>query len=224
MVPEAFLFDMDGLLLDSERVYAAVARDLLVPKGFAPTAVDAHFLTLVGVSGDAARQRMGTFFGRDFDLEWFEAAWHAEVDQRVAQAVPLRPTVRDSLARLAEQDALMAVVTSTSGDTARRHLDRAGLLSYFEAVIGGDEVTARKPDPAPYLQAAAALNVDPARCAAFEDSDSGITAAVEAGCIAVQVPDLRAPNQPLPDLGQHVARDLWRAVALVTDVSERAID
>ncbi|WP_299551313.1 HAD family phosphatase [uncultured Tateyamaria sp.] len=224
MVPDAFFFDMDGLLLDSERVYAAVARDLLVPKGFTPAAVDAHFLTLIGVSGDAARQRIEMFLGPDFDLMWFESAWHAEVDRRVAQAVPLRPTVRDSLARLVEQGARMAVVTSTSGRTARRHLDRAGLLSHFEVVIGGDEVRARKPDPAPYLHAAAALNVDPTRCAAFEDSDSGITAAVGAGCIAVQVPDLRDPDQPLPDLGQYVARDLWRAVALVTGVSVGAVD
>ncbi|WP_299749149.1 HAD family phosphatase [uncultured Tateyamaria sp.] len=211
-MPDAFLFDMDGLILDSERVYGAVARDILVPHGFAAQAVDAHFLTLVGVSGDAARQRLESFLGPEFDLAGFNVAWHAEVSRRVAQTVPLRPTVRDSLERLAGQGARMAVVTSTNGDTARQHLDKAGLLRYFEAVLGGNEVPARKPDPAPYLQAATALAVDPTRCAAFEDSDSGITAAVRAGCIAVQVPDLRPADTPLPSLGQRVAPDLWAAI------------
>ncbi|WP_366523099.1 HAD family phosphatase [uncultured Tateyamaria sp.] len=212
MMPDAFLFDMDGLILDSERVYGAVARDILVPHGFAAQAVDAHFLTLVGVSGDAARQRLESFLGPEFDLAGFNVAWHAEVSRRVAQTVPLRPTVRDSLERLAGQGARMAVVTSTNGDTARQHLDKAGLLRHFEAVVGGNEVPARKPDPAPYLQAATALAVDPTRCAAFEDSDSGITAAVRAGCIAVQVPDLRPADTPLPSLGQRVAPDLWAAI------------
>nr|WP_299207141.1 HAD family phosphatase [uncultured Tateyamaria sp.] len=211
-MPDAFLFDMDGLILDSERVYGAVARDILVPHGFAAQAVDAHFLTLVGVSGDAARQRLESFLGPEFDLAGFNVAWHAEVSRRVAQTVPLRPTVRDSLERLAGQGARMAVVTSTNGDTARQHLDKAGLLRHFEAVVGGNEVPARKPDPAPYLQAATALAVDPTRCAAFEDSDSGITAAVRAGCIAVQVPDLRPADTPLPSLGQRVAPDLWAAI------------
>ncbi|WP_299774668.1 HAD family phosphatase [uncultured Tateyamaria sp.] len=212
MMPDAFLFDMDGLILDSERVYGAVARDILVPHGFAAHAIDAHFLTLVGVSGDAARHRLALFLGPDFDLNGFNVAWHAEVSRRVAETVPLRPTVRDSLERLAGQGARMAVVTSTNGDTARKHLDKAGLLRHFEAVVGGNEVPARKPDPAPYLQAATALAVDPTRCAAFEDSDSGITAAVRAGCIAVQVPDLRPVDTPLPSLGQRVAPDLWAAI------------
>lgn len=215
MMPDAFLFDMDGLLLDSERVYSAVAQELLVPHGFAARDVEAHFLTLVGVSGDAARQKITSFLGDEFDLAGFDVAWHSEVSRRVAETVPLRPKVRDSVERLAGQGARMAVVTSTNGDTARQHLEKAELLQHFEVVVGGNEVPARKPDPAPYLQAATALAVDPTRCAAFEDSDSGITAAVRAGCIAVQVPDLRPADRPLPPLGQRVASNLWAAIEQV---------
>lgn len=193
-----------------------------VPQGFAAHEVEQHFLTLVGVSGDAARQRMASFLGTEFDVSDFNEAWHAEVSRRVAQDLPLRPTVRDSLTQLAGQGARMAVVTSTNGDTARRHLEKAGLLQHFEVVVGGNEVPARKPDPAPYLQAAKTLAIDPNRCAAFEDSDSGITAAVRAGCIAVQVPDLRPADTPLPPLGQRVALDLWTAIEQVGGFLSRA--
>ncbi|WP_299041676.1 HAD family phosphatase [uncultured Tateyamaria sp.] len=215
MPPHAFLFDMDGLLIDSERVYAAVARDILVPQGHAADSVSAFFLTLVGVSGAESVQMLTTFLGDPAKAAAFNADWHAGVAQRLQQDVPLRPTVRDALATLGGQGARMAVVTSTNGDSARRYLEQVGLLPLFEVVLGGDEVSARKPDPAPYIEAAAALGLDPGLCAAFEDSDHGITAAARAGCRAVQVPDMRPPGVPLPDLGQGVAGDLSTAIKMV---------
>ncbi|WP_147104767.1 HAD family phosphatase [Tateyamaria sp. syn59] len=221
MPPHAYLFDMDGLLLDSERVYGAVARDILVPRGFAADAVDAFFLTMVGCSGAESLRRLETFLGAEAAA--FNSAWHAEVERRVSAHVALRPTVRDSLARLAGQGARMAVVTSTNGDAARGHLARAEILDHFEVVLGGDEVSARKPDPAPYLEAAALLGVAPDLCAAFEDSDRGITSAVHAGCRAVQVPDMRPADLPLPALGQGVAQDLATALDMVGAFGRRSV-
>jgi HAD superfamily hydrolase (TIGR01509 family) len=109
----------------------------------------------------------------------------------------------------------MAVVTSTGRARARRHLDEAGLLHHFHDVVGGDEVPANKPDPAPYLEAARRLKVDPSRAAAFEDSDQGTAAAIAAGCVTVQIPDLRPPGRPMPRIGQHVAGDLRAAFDLL---------
>ncbi|MBY5932658.1 HAD family phosphatase [Tateyamaria omphalii] len=223
MPPYAYLFDMDGLLLDSERIYGAVARDILVPWGYEAAAVDAFFLTMVGCSGAESVRRLEAFLRPETDVHAFNAAWHAEVAVRVGADVPLRPTVRDSLERLVGQGARMAVVTSTNGEAARRHLGRAGLLDHFEAVLGGDEVSARKPDPAPYREAAAALGLAPDLCAAFEDSDRGITAAVHAGCRAVQVPDMRPPDLPLPALGQLVAPDLAAALEMVGAFGQRSV-
>ncbi|APX11393.1 HAD family hydrolase [Tateyamaria omphalii] len=221
--PLAYLFDMDGLLLDSERIYGAVARDILVPQGFEVEAVDAFFLTMVGCSGAESVRRLEMFLGAGADVDGFNGAWHAEVAKRVGANVPLRPTVRDSVARLAGQGARMAVVTSTSGEAARRHLGGAGLLDHFEAVLGGDEVSARKPDPAPYVEAAALLGLAPDMCAAFEDSDRGITSAVHAGCRAVQVPDMRPADLPLPALGQLVAPDLATALEMVGAFAQRNV-
>ena len=208
--PAALLFDMDGLLLDSERVYRAVLTDMLVPYGHTPHDIEALFLTLVGVSGAPSRALLRPYVPDD--LEAFDTAWHAGVRAKLSADVPLRPTVRDSVTALARAGVRMAVVTSTHGATARRHLTQANLIGHFEFVVGGDEVTATKPDPAPYLQAAATLGLDPSHCAAFEDSDAGTTSAARAGCITTQIPDLRPTDRPLPDLGQHIAPNLWAAL------------
>lgn len=210
MEPAAFLFDMDGLLIDSERVYQSVMLDILVARGHARKDVEALSLSLVGNSGAGARELLAAFL--DGDVDAFDADWHAGVRDSLAAGVPLRPTVRDSIEALAATGARMAVVTSTHIAHARTNLERSGLLGHFDLVVGGDQVPANKPDPAPYLQAAAGLGLDPQLCAAFEDSDAGTTSAVRAGCHTTQIPDLRPLDRPLPDLGQRVAPDLRTAL------------
>ncbi len=214
----AYLFDMDGLLLDSERVYQDVAVSLLRDMGFDSATAEAEFLTLVGNSGARALARITEIVGDQDKAVVFNTAMHAGVRDSLASHVPLRPKARESLEHLAGQGARMAVVTSTHGHAARQHLKSAGLIDFFDSVTGGDEVSANKPHPAPYLEAAAGLGVDPHECAAFEDSDPGITAAITAGCTGVQIPDLRPVGVPLPQLGQHIAPDLWSALALLDSV------
>lgn len=213
--PAAFLFDMDGLLLDSERVYLEQALILLEPTGRTREDIHTFFLTMVGSSGAESLARLTAYLGDAKAAETFNKNWHKGVAAALEQGVNLRPTVRRTLAALSELGCCMAVVTSTHGDRARQYLGDAGLLSFFERVTGGDEVSLNKPHPAPYLETAAALGLDPAACAAFEDSDRGITSAMAAGCHGVQIPDMRPADLPLPDLGQGVASDLWQAVCLV---------
>ena len=210
--PDAFLFDMDGLLLDSERVYLSQAVALLAPTGRDPKDISAFFMTMAGTSGAKALHRLTAYLGTHDHAVSFNADWHAAVKAELATNSKPKPTVRDTLEALSGAGHRMGVVTSTHGERARHNLEVAGLLHFFEQVRGGDEVSATKPDPAPYVEMAETLRVAPAHCAAFEDSDPGITAAVMAGCRAAQVPDVRSPDVPLPDLGQYVATDLRQAV------------
>lgn len=212
-LPDAFLFDMDGLLLDTERLALAAFVEVTAPHGVDAVAAERFFLTLVGTSHAVTRERTQAFLpGVPFDT--LDAGWTAAMARQMQGGVPLRPKVRPVLEALAARAARMAVVTSTRAARAAHHLEAAGLAHFFERVTGGDEVSANKPDPAPYLETATAMGVDPARCAAFEDSDRGITAAVRAGCRAVQIPDLRPPD-PLPRLGQLVAVDLEEAMRVL---------
>ncbi|MFA3915776.1 HAD family hydrolase [Ruegeria hyattellae] len=211
--PSAFLFDMDGLLLDTEQLFLEVAVELLIRRGYDPDAGRAFFLTLVGSSDSHAREKLEVLLGQVQHVDAFQADLFAAIDARMDVDVPLKPHVQDALSVLAGNGHLMAVVTSTRGAAARHHLSKADLIGHFAHVIGGDEVSANKPDPAPYLEAAAKLSVAPERCVAFEDSDRGATSAARAGCRVIQIPDLRPPDVELPDLGQHVATDLAAAMA-----------
>ena len=206
----ALLFDMDGLLLDTERVALETFLEAVGPLGVPREVAEPFFLTLIGTSTRETRARVANFLP-DVDTAPVIAEWEAGFRARLRAGVPLRPGVGETLPRLQEAGVRMAVVTSTHGTPARHHLNNANLLHFFETVTGGDEVSRTKPDPAPYLETAAKLGVNPVDCAAFEDSDRGIAAAVAAGCRAVQIPDLR-PAGPLPDLGQIVASSFIAAL------------
>ena len=224
--PDALLFDMDGLLLDSERVAFHSFLDVTGPRGIERAQAEPFFLTLVGTSTAITRQRVDEFLTSNHDRDVFAQDWSAAFKARLAKGVPLKPGVAEVLGELSDMGMCMAVVTSTYGDSARDHLDRAGIIHHFEHVTGGDEVSKNKPNPEPYLETAAKLGVNAADCAAFEDSDRGITAAVAAGCRAVQIPDLRPLDQPFPDLGQLMANDFRHAmelIGLISSISLRKI-
>ena len=212
-MPAAYLFDMDGLLLDTEQLTLDAFLDCAPEFDLDPEAMRPFFMGLIGTAKAQGEQMVRDFIGPDRDFEALDQAWQHHSHERMAKGVPVKPTVADTLKTLHAEGHAMAVVTSTLGDKARHHLDRAGLLPCFRAVIGGDEVRANKPDPAPYLQGADTLGVAAEQCAAFEDSDLGITAAARAGCFAVQIPDLRPASRAFPEVGQRFAPTLKDAVA-----------
>ena len=210
-VPDALFFDMDGLLLDTERAGSIAFCEITAPFGIAAERAEIFYAELVGTSSAITRRRVSEFIP-GVDIETFVGEWHQALDRQMAGEVLVKPTVRETLDAVAVLGHRLAVVTSTRGPRAREHLERAGLLKHFETIVAGDEVKANKPDPEPYLEAARRLGVDPARSAAFEDSDHGVTAAVAAGCLTVQIPDIRPADRPLPVLGQRISRDLSEAM------------
>ncbi|MEL7097848.1 MAG: HAD family phosphatase [Pseudomonadota bacterium] len=211
MIFDAYLFDMDGLLLDTERAFLNAALTLLEPRGHDPARIEALFRSLVGSDVATTRAALQGELGGAAAV--FEEEWYALHGANMARHVPVKDTVRETLDTLSGQGAQMAVVTSTRGHLARAKLKTAGLDHHFAFVIAGDEVPANKPDPAPYLMAAEAFGAPPQACAAFEDSDRGIASAMAAGCRGVQIPDLRPEDVPLPQLGQLVAETLAQGVA-----------
>lgn len=210
MTPQAALFDMDGLLLDTERVGLEVFQDLLAPRQVGSEAAYELYLQVVGTSF-AHTQDVVAKAVPGIDIEALGNDWSAGMTARMTDHVPLRPTVRKTVDDLAVRGVPMAVVTSTYTERARHHLEQAGLLHFFRDVIGGDRVSAAKPHPEPYLKGAAAHGLDARECVAFEDSDAGTEAAVRAGCYTWQIPDLR-PNRPFPGLGEQRATTLAEAV------------
>ena len=205
------LFDMDGLLLDTERVGLRSFQNVMAPLGMDSVAAHEFFLTLIGGTYAGTVSALGAVFPEKSG-EALHDLWRAQFKRDLGQHVPLRPTVVEALTLLADHGVPMVVVTSTHRNDALHHLELAGIASFFRGIVAGDEVTRGKPDPEPYQKGAALLGLDPGACCAFEDSDPGTLAAVAAGCHVWQIPDLRPPGVALPEVGQHVAETLHDAV------------
>lgn len=211
-VPEAVLFDMDGLMIDSERAiidcWREAARDLSVEVD------DDLWFRMIGMhEKDYVPLMLRTM--DESQVRALREGCYARYRQRIEDGIPLHAHVRDVLDDLHARAVPRAVVTSTQRMRADRKLATSGIASFFEIVVTGSDVTEPKPAPEGYLKAAAALGVDPARCVVFEDSAFGVRAALAAGMTPIQVPDLIEPDDATRALGHRIVADLAKAYALV---------
>jgi HAD superfamily hydrolase (TIGR01509 family) len=187
-LPAAVLFDMDGLLIDSERLAQEATRatsqllELHIPEPVA--------LRMIGLGRDALERMIAAELGPHFPFERFQLEWESQYHQRIDRGVPVKPGVAEALAALGAAGLPCAVATSTSTHLARHKLEKAGLLTHFPVVVGRDAVVHGKPAPDLYLRAARELGADAATCWAFEDSLPGLTAAVASGARTHWVPDI----------------------------------
>lgn len=201
------LFDMDGLLLDSER--ACMAAFLAAQDRFdLPRAPDL-FLSCVGIRSKEADAIIADRLPPSVAIDAFRAAWNEGIAARLSEEIARLPRVEALLHRLRRDGVRMGVATSTRTEVARGRLDRSGLAGVFDALVGGDQVTRPKPDPEIYLLLADRMEADITACWAFEDSNPGTRAAVASGAKVVQVPDLTVPTADIVDLGHIIAPDIY---------------
>ncbi|WP_137191146.1 HAD family hydrolase [Stenotrophomonas rhizophila] len=211
-LPDAVIFDMDGLMIDSERVSVAcwtqAAHELALPLA------DDFWLRFVGL-GDRDCERLLLQHIDAGQVPALFARCHDLYEARTQEGLPLRPGILDLLQLLHDHGVARAVATSTRQPRASRKLAAAGLLPFFEVVVTSSDVAHPKPAPDIYLLAAQKLGKDPARCLALEDSPAGIRAAVGAGMTAIQVPDLVHPDDDLRALGHRIVDSLADAHTLL---------
>jgi beta-phosphoglucomutase-like phosphatase (HAD superfamily) len=189
----AVIFDLDGTLLDTERLVIEAGLSAFRQCGL-PERADLLAM-MVGTVGDETEAILAEAFGPGFDAAALELRWRAEISVAFAGPIPLRPGAADLLALLDDMDMPRAVATNSRTQPALANLRSSGIAHFFrpELVFGRDRVTRPKPAPDLFLQAAIGLQVRPATCLVFEDSDPGAAAALAAGMTVVQVPDQRPP-------------------------------
>jgi len=196
---EGVVFDVDGLLFDTERLGHSVWTEIGEEMG-CPQAAE-NYLHFVGRSRRDNLVEMARLFGPDFPGEAFMANCSKRaMDRMIRDGVPLKEGVHEILDFLKERNIPVALATSTYRDRTLLRMEMTGLGHYFQSMTTGDQVKQSKPHPEIYQMACRDLGVDPARTLAVEDSRNGILSAHGAGMLPVMIPDLIPPTPELEEL------------------------
>ena len=188
----AAIFDMDGLLLDSER--CLMTAWLSASREYGMPLAEDDYLYTVGRNAAESRERLVEALHGENNYRAVQEGVCNRLGPESQRVFPLKPGAIDLLTLLSEMRVPRAVASSTRSGEIRRRLAAVGVLQRFSAFAGGDEVARGKPDPAVYELAARRMGAAPSSCLVFEDSENGATAALRAGMAVVVVPDIRAPR------------------------------
>ena len=210
----AVVLDMDGLMLDTERVAVECWIESARVSGWEISRETC--LTMVGLDHRASRQKLLDAGGRSFPLDEVSKRGRVRYLERLrGEGVELKPGIVELLDWLDARGVPKAVATSTMCGLALEKLELAGLRERFETIVCGDQVPKTKPAPDVYLAATAQLGFDPRACIALEDSDTGLRAAHGAGLACIVVPDMMAPREEYAGLAHAVVESLDEARTVV---------
>ncbi len=210
----AVIFDMDGLMLDTERIYHRVWDTAGLEVGH-PLPPDVIQATTGRTFADSYRL-FAEAAGPSFPMEDFLACWPRHWQQAImTEGIPLKPGLLELFAWLEAQQIPKAVATSTSNAEAHSTLHHAGIANHFSLVVTGDQIVHGKPAPDIYLLAAERIGVAPSHCVALEDSEAGVLAAAAAGMYTIMVPDIKQPTPEVAARAQHVVPSLFEAQQLL---------
>jgi HAD superfamily hydrolase (TIGR01509 family) len=211
----AVVFDMDGVLFDTETLYekAALAAGLEVGIGM----TSAFFRSTVGSPWPVVRAQIVEHYGADVPVDQLSEASRRIFHELSETQEILKPGVLELLDLLDELRLPRAVATSSTRATVERHLQRHRLSGRFHGIAAHGDYARHKPHPDPFLKAAEVLGVAPQACLALEDSHHGVRSASSAGMMTVMVPDLLPATDEICALCLHVATDLHEVRRLLTE-------
>jgi HAD superfamily hydrolase (TIGR01509 family) len=211
--PEAVVFDMDGLLFDTEALHEEAILAAVRQTGLNVNPV--LFRHLLGRPWAENRTALLEHYGTDFPVDELRTVWLRHFDGMVQTRLTLKPGAIELLDWLDFLALPQAIATSSSHRDVQHHLAAHHLSDRFDVIVACGDYEAAKPAPDPFLKAAERLGVEPWRCLALEDSFNGVRAAARAGMMTVMVPDLLAPTDEIRSLCACVVSDLHQVGPLI---------
>ena len=198
------IFDMDGVIFDSERAVTEAYKRLAPKYGLSD--IEQACLESIGATYERTREIFLSYHGRDLDYD----AYREEVRQELSKKdFDIKPGVFELFDWLKDKGIPAALASSTRTVSVYRMLDSAGLTDRFKAIVCGDTVTHSKPHPEIFLKAAQELGAEPSDCYVIEDSFNGIRAAHAAGMHPIMVPDMLRPDEEIRALAEVVLPSLF---------------
>jgi HAD superfamily hydrolase (TIGR01509 family) len=216
----AVIFDMDGLMLDTQRMTTTAWKRAAKQLGF--NLADELNLKLIGRTIRDSNAILTKELGSAFPMEDCRNLVIGIISEDISKrGILVKPGLRPLLDYLEKKSIPTAVATSTPRNLTIRNLQSANLINYFRAILTGDEVPNGKPSPDIFLAASELLNTPPARCVVLEDSFSGIRAAYSAKMIPIMVPDLLEPTDEIKALAYAVVPSLNEAKIEIEKLLDR---
>lgn len=196
---KAVVFDMDGVIFDSEKLVIVCWQE--IAKKYNIEGIEAQCRKCLGLNREAAKQNMLEHYGQNFPYDAYKQEmsdlYHSRYD---GGRLPMKPGVVELLEYLKKKNKKIALASSTRSEVVIAELRDAGILQYFDKVICGDMVQRSKPEPDIFIKACKELAVEPEEAYAVEDSYNGIRAAHRARLMPIMVPDLASPTEEMERL------------------------
>jgi len=203
----AFIFDMDGIIFDTERLYYKFWKIVLNNYGYNLT--EEIYKETIGVNIRETEKILKKYFGEDLPFhEIYQKVLSLTQDYIEKKGVPIKKGLFELISFLEEKKVTKGIATSTEKDKAYYLLRKAGILEKFEAIVCGDEVSKSKPEPDIFLEVAKKLSVNPSYCIVLEDSENGILGAYRANMIPFLVLDFKHPKKEIMNLAYKVFNSL----------------
>ena len=207
----AVIFDMDGVIFDSEKLYIDCCVEAAEPLGMENIVETVY--RCIGVTTEVTLRILTEAYHDAALVASFRAAADSLFREKYrAGLLQVKPGVRELLTELKSRGLKLAVASSTRTEAVERELADAGLLPFFDRIVGGDRVGRSKPNPDIFLKAAEALGETPERCLVIEDSFNGIRAAKAAEMTVIMVPDLLQPDEEMLALADAVEPSLLQVL------------
>ncbi|MBO6046413.1 MAG: HAD family phosphatase [Erysipelotrichaceae bacterium] len=207
---KAIIFDMDGLMIDSERATYNSYLKVLKPMGL--TMSEDHYKTFLGKNVAGIQERIRAGLGEDFDAAGLMMRMHIVLNQDFEEnGVPIKPGLIELLQYLKDNNYKTIVATSSDRDRVDRILAQADITDYFNDSVCGNEVARGKPNPDIFLTACDKLGVQPDEAIVLEDSESGIMAGYNANIKVICVPDMKYPEP-------EYAEKTWKFVKTLDEI------
>lgn len=212
-LPKLAVFDMDGLLFDTETLFKR--NKAVVMKKYGYELTDADYEKTLGICGQRLTEVLDELYGPEYPAADISRETRALVTEEIMEnGPPVMEGIPELLEWLKGKKIPCCVASSTQTLIVRSYLERGGLMKYFSCVIGGDQVSASKPDPEIFLTSCVRMNVRPADALVFEDSQNGVLAALNGGIPVLCIPDLAVPEEAVLEKAAAVVRSAREVPAL----------